>query len=61
MTSFPCIEHSSLLMSYKHSIVRKYTQIINDHIIYCNEFRYFCNFAVLQVMLPLKLEPIQQN
>ena len=47
MTSFPCIELSSLLMRYKHTIVRKYTQIINDHITVkkIQIFLQFCSFA----------------
>ena len=32
MTSFPCIELSSLLMKYKCTIVRKSTRSIDDHI-----------------------------
>ena len=32
MTSFPCIELSSILMGCKYSKVRKSTQSIDDHI-----------------------------
>ena len=53
LTSFTYIELSSLFMRYKHAIVRKSTQSINDHIhiqyLFCLFFRYFRFFAILQV------------
>ena len=49
MTSFPCIELSSLLMRYKRTIVvRKSTQSIDDHIhirIFFSILLQFCSFV----------------
>ena len=62
MANFPCIEREMAnfpcIMRYKHTIVRKSTQIINDHILGVKIF-YF--FAILEVMLSKEIEPIQQN
>ena len=44
-TSFPCIELSSLLMRYKHTIVRNSTQIINDHIHSQKKIQIFLQFC----------------
>ena len=49
LTSFTYIQLSSLFMRYKHAIVRKSTQSINDNIYIGFFFRYFSNFAVLKV------------